>query len=303
MKKHFVLPLILLAALLGSCELLDDYLPKDTNAKTVTYVAFLSGNQEVPAVAAVGAAQGTFTLNKEKTEISYQLVVANTDKIRFAHIHLAPAGQNGPIVADLLETQNPSTGLINGELAKGTIKAEDLTGPLAGKPLSDLIQALETGSAYANIHTDRFPAGELRGQIGQAKPVPAYAFSAHLSGSEEVPMVTTDAMGEAEYKFNKEVTQLTFKVRISKIENVRFAHIHLAPVGVNGGIVLNLRTTRVNGPVNGDYAEGTVTAADLIGNLRGGPLSILKAAIESGNAYTNVHSDVYPAGEIRGQIK
>jgi hypothetical protein len=141
-------------------------------------------------------------------------------------------------VADLLTLQDPPTGLVNGVLAEGKIKANDLKGPLAGKSLSDLVMAMETGLAYANIHTVEFPGGELRGQLRVAKKTETYEFSSHLSGAEEVPPVTTDAMGQATYKFNSNVTELKFKVRIEKIENVRFSHIHLAPPGVNGGIVV-----------------------------------------------------------------
>ncbi|QHT69570.1 CHRD domain-containing protein [Rhodocytophaga rosea] len=302
MKKYAILPLVLLLmVLLSSCELIEDLLPND-NKKAKTYTAFLSGNQEVPAVVAPGAGQAIFTLNKEKTEIAYKLIVANTDHIKFAHIHAAPAGENGQVVAFLLELQEPSTDTVNGVLAEGIIKAEDLLGPLASKSIKDLAALLESGNAYANIHTDENPSGELRGQIGKAKPHPVYEFEAKLTGSEEVPPVTTTASGDATYKFNPAVTELTFKVKLSSIENVKFAHIHLAPKGVNGGVVVTLKHERVDGPVNGDYAEGKITAADLSGNLKGGPLSILKAAIDNGYTYTNVHSDKYPAGEIRGQI-
>lgn len=303
MKKYFILPFVLLAtAFLSSCELLEDFFPDDDAKKARTYTAFLTGNQEVPAVAASGAGEAIFTLNKEKTELAYKLIVANTDQIKFAHIHAGAPGENGPPVAFLLEQQDPSTGLINGVLSEGVIKSEDLIGPLAGKSLSDLVALLESGNAYANIHTDEFPAGELRGQIGKANPKPVYAFDSKLSGSEEVPPVTTDASGEAVYQFNSQVTELTFKVKLADIDNVKFAHIHLAPKGVNGGVVVTLKADRVDGPVDGTYAEGKITAADLSGNLKGGSLSMLKAAMESEYTYTNVHSDEYPAGEVRGQI-
>jgi hypothetical protein len=60
-------------------------------------------------------------------------------------------------------------------------------------------------------------------------------------------------------------------------------------------------------------AEGTFTAANLVGPLAGHPLSDLLAAIQSGNAYVNVHTNDgqgaantgpgdFPGGEIRGQL-
>ncbi len=307
MKKSLFAALVMLvAAFTSSCELLEKYInptPPGNNNAPKKFSAFLSGFQEVPAVKASGAGHSVFTLSKDSASISYQLWVANTDKILFAHIHLAAPGKNGDIVADLLTRQNPATGLVNGLLKEGVIKKEDLKGPLAGKPLSDLIKALETGNAYTNIHTEDFPAGELRGQIGKEKAAPSLNFASKLTGDQEVPPVTTPATGQATYQFNKELTELTFKVSLANIKDVRFAHIHLAPVGVNGDIVVTLKQEKVVGPVNGAYAEGKITAKDLSGNLKGGSLSILKAAMESAQTYTNVHSDAYPAGEVRGQIQ
>lgn len=59
---------------------------------------------------------------------------------------------------------------------KGKITAEDLTGPLAGMTLNDLVRAIEEGQVYVNVHTDDgiappdtgpgdFPGGEVRGQV------------------------------------------------------------------------------------------------------------------------------------------
>jgi hypothetical protein len=36
---------------------------------------------------------------------------------------------------------------------------------LAGRPLADLVNHMRSGNAYVNVHTLRYPAGEVRGQI------------------------------------------------------------------------------------------------------------------------------------------
>jgi hypothetical protein len=56
--------------------------------------------------------------------------VANIENVVAAHIHLAPAGVNGPVVAFLFS--GAPSGRSNGVLAEGTITAANLVGPLAG---------------------------------------------------------------------------------------------------------------------------------------------------------------------------
>ena len=51
----------------------------------------------------------------------------------------------------------------------GRIVAADVVGPAAqgivAGELDELIRALRAGAAYANVHTDKQPSGEIRGQI------------------------------------------------------------------------------------------------------------------------------------------
>src|SRR5688500_2496208 len=63
--------------------------------------AQLSGRQEVPPVATLGKGEATFKLNMDGTALEYELYVSDTEPILQAHIHLGPAGQNGPVVAFL----------------------------------------------------------------------------------------------------------------------------------------------------------------------------------------------------------
>jgi hypothetical protein len=145
----------------------------------------LSPDEEVMPVGVINNsnARGNaiFELNAEGTELHYRLIVANIENVFMAHIHLAPAGVNGPIVVWLY----PSTasvpgpmgqGRVQGPIAKGVITSANFIGPLAGQPLSALVDALKAGGAYVNVHTNDgtaptntgpgdFPGGEIRGQI------------------------------------------------------------------------------------------------------------------------------------------
>ena len=147
-------------------------------------------------------------------------------------------------------------------------------------------------------------------------------FGTPLSGGEEVPARSTLARGNAIFQLNAEGTELSYKLIVANIDNAFMAHIHMAPIGVNGGIVVWLfPSTTPNAPLppnggrlDGVIAEGTITAQDLIGTLAGQPLSALIAALSNGNAYVNVHTSDgvdppntgpgdFPGGEIRGQVE
>lgn len=134
----------------------------------LNFTAPLSGDQEVPPVATGATGLAKFQLSKDGTALSYKLIVANIEDVLMAHIHLAEAGQNGSVVAWLYPSAPPPAllpGRTNGVLAEGVIAEANLTGPLAGQPLSALIEAMGNGGAYVNVHTSANPGGEVRGQI------------------------------------------------------------------------------------------------------------------------------------------
>lgn len=130
--------------------------------------AVLSGDQEVPPVETNARGQASFRLSKDGSSISFQVNVANIENVTMAHIHAAPAGQNGGVVVWLYPSAPPMQllpGKTNGILVQGVITQDDLVGSLEGQELSDLLELFATGWAYVNVHTLQFPAGEVRGQI------------------------------------------------------------------------------------------------------------------------------------------
>lgn len=131
--------------------------------------AHLSGAQEVPPVETNAQGQATFQLNKSGDTLRYKLIVANIEDVLMAHIHTAPAGSNGPVVAWLYPEDGPPPELISGRfdgvLAASAITADDLVGPLAGDSMDDLVALLRSREAYVNVHTSAHRAGEVRGQI------------------------------------------------------------------------------------------------------------------------------------------
>jgi hypothetical protein len=135
-----------------------------------TFVAQLTGAQEVPALKTKATGNATFVVSPDGKTISYEVKVNNIIDITMAHIHLAAAGKNGPVAVWLYPVTGPppalKPGTYSGILADGKITAKSLVGPLKGNPLSALIKDMETGKSFVNVHTMQHPAGEIRGQIG-----------------------------------------------------------------------------------------------------------------------------------------
>lgn len=140
------------------------------------FAANLSGADEVPARQTHARGHTHLQVNAEGTEIFYRLTATNIHNVVAAHIHVGQPGANGPVVAFLAGPFPPGGGRHSGVLATGTITEEDLVGPLAGHSLSELLEAMNSGNAYVNVHTNDgvgapnsgpgdFPGGEIRGQI------------------------------------------------------------------------------------------------------------------------------------------
>ncbi len=145
-------------------------------------------------------------------------------------------------------------------------------------------------------------------------------WSDHANGSQEVPPRDTQGQAQAIFHLSKDGDSLEYKLIASNIDNVFMSHIHMEAPGVNGPIVVWLypSTTPVPGPfgagrTNGVLAEGTITAANLVGRLAGHPLADLDTAMSTGHAYVNLHTNDgvdgtntgagdFPGGEIRADI-
>lgn len=138
---------------------------------------------------------------------------------------------------------------------------------------------------------------------------------ANLISFNQVPSVLSNARGLFEARINEDRT-ISFALNYSNLSSpVTGAHIHFGAGETNGGIVVFLcGGTKPPCPASGTIT-GTITATDVSvlpstngdsvipQGIQPGDLAGLIRAIRAGRTYVNVHSAIFPTGEIRGQVE
>jgi hypothetical protein len=143
---------------------------------------------------------------------------------------------------------------------------------------------------------------------------------AFLHGYEEVPAVSTGALGSFDAVISRDESKIDWKLTYGGTFNgtITQAHVHFAQKSVNGSIVVWFcKTTQAAPPDTQDCKQpapgeratltGTWTAANMAATAAGqgiaaGEFAELIRALRGGVAYANVHSSAQAGGEIRGQV-
>ncbi|MBK5275914.1 MAG: CHRD domain-containing protein [Desulfuromonadales bacterium] len=225
--------------------------------------ALLSGEQQVPPVITGASAGGTVSVDPLTKIISGGIVTRGITGI-VAHIHDGAVGVNGPVVIPL--TGGPSVWNVP-----------------ANTVLTDAqLARLLAGGLYYNVHSAANPGGEIRGQITQQVRF------ASLSGANEVPPNASTASATAVLAMNPLTRQVSGFIESTGITGIA-AHFHSGAAGVNGPVVVPLVETPIGSGLWTVPAGSVITAAQA-------------ALFNIGSLYYNVHSTLFPGGEIRGQI-
>ncbi|MCE9558598.1 MAG: CHRD domain-containing protein [Armatimonadetes bacterium] len=130
----------------------------------------INGAQQVPSNNSAGYGSGSFTMDTATFVISGSLTLINVPypSLTAFHIHLAPAGANGPVIAPLDVMQIAGSPLIAGNMVVIAFR-----GPLTpAAQNAATVNAMIAGGSYFNFHTAQFPGGMIRGQIDCTGPVP-----------------------------------------------------------------------------------------------------------------------------------
>lgn len=130
-------------AVLSGCAMMDNM----TGTSTIRLAGTLNGAQEVPAAVTSGTGTVTASFDKNSSKLTYEVTYSGlTGPATAGHFHgPAAAGQNAGVVVPFANAASP----IRGETTLTSAQAADL---LAGR-------------WYANVHTARYPGGEIRGQV------------------------------------------------------------------------------------------------------------------------------------------
>ena len=118
-------------------------------AETMMFKADLKAASEVPPTQSTGSGNAMVTLDTEKKTLSWKTTYSGlTGDATAAHFHgpAAPGENAGPVVD------------VTGKIEEGSAMVTD-----------GQIKDLEAGKWYINIHTAKYPDGEIRGQVEKAK--------------------------------------------------------------------------------------------------------------------------------------
>jgi hypothetical protein len=117
---------------------------KPFTANTVWLGGQLSGAQEVPARATDARGDMKMSLDLDTKVLTYEIAYYGITPVA-GHFHRGPGGGTGPVEITFTDLETPIRGQVT---------------------LTDAqVAGFQTGQYYANLHTTKFPGGEIRGIV------------------------------------------------------------------------------------------------------------------------------------------
>jgi hypothetical protein len=139
------------------------------------------------------------------------------------------------------------------------------------------------GAALALLAVVAAPANAGTGRHSRVK-----VLATILTGENETAAGDADGIGVAVLRFRPATGQICYLIAVARLDTVVAAHIHRAPAGTNGPVIVPL-TAPVSGVVKDCATADPALAAEIVANPAG--------------FYVNVHTDVFPGGAVRGQLR
>ena len=132
----------------------------------------MTGYQETPGVASEGTGTFSATIDDDSSTITFEETYSGLSAPALvSHVHFGNRFDAGGVSFFLCGGDKPACppGTTTPATVTGTVTPANVIGPagqgIAPGEFGKIVAAMRAGEAYANIHTSKFPAGEIRGQI------------------------------------------------------------------------------------------------------------------------------------------
>jgi len=148
--KRFIAGFIVIAAVLAGCND-SSHTVAPTPPPPTSFSATLTGAQSVPPSGSNALGTARFDVMQDGS-IHWSLHTAGLDTVLASHIHVGHPGETGNVIVGLFTT-GPGSNL-------------DLQGSITDPTqVATVLQLIHDDDAYVNVHTTRFPNGEIRGRV------------------------------------------------------------------------------------------------------------------------------------------
>jgi hypothetical protein len=255
-------------------------------AQVVEFRAAINAAQEVPATASPATGTGRMFYDVARNTFDLFVTIDNfANPVTDTHTQEGAIGENGPAQNHLgAESTYSRSGT--------TISASFLNVRYPGDPLK-----LLRNGAYLNFHSGQFPRGEVRGQlIAQPKRLVANLTVAQEQAAFPTSIINSTAFGAAVMSYNPGTNQMSLRLNLYGFTNtLTNSHFHEGAPGVSGPVAVPIGAGTANG--YSTLVAGWWTGSFEFPYTDGDPIKLL-----TGGAYLNFHSNVYPNGELRGQV-
>ncbi len=137
---------------------------------TLDFDANLKGFSEVAPISTTGRGELDVDVNRETRVMTYELTYSRLEAdATGAHIHFGQKRVNGGVIAFLCGGGGKPACPARSGTVTGTIRPADIIGPaeqgIEPGAFDEVVRAMRADRTYANVHSTRFPNGEIRGQI------------------------------------------------------------------------------------------------------------------------------------------
>ncbi len=244
----------------------------------LSFDADMTGDQETPPIITAATGVGMISFNWARDTVKYNFRLEGmSGPVSAAHFHTGPAGTGGPVNFDLTPT-------VTGNSITGTIIGSNIP--------AGFLDACLLGNIYINVHTVANPNGEVRAQL---RRFAREGFTYSIDALQETTGSTSTAVGSGMASIDRDADDLHFRMIVTGLtDTIQAAHFHNAPAGSPGLTIFDLTPFFSHTSVD----DGAFNYWKKIDGFDSSKIVLFL----NNSVYVNVHTALYPNGEVRGQV-